>query len=286
MVEMTTKGSRNRRRILVIVAAGFASVIAALSISTYIHNLGDNEAPSSDIAAETATLVQLTPALRKALSEFSPFDTAAGDMVLGVVPIADMDKAERTKLRNMWERTVAPNFRPKGEAGIEWRKIRWSLVRWQVPEGRHKDPSPPGPLDGYTARWAIDGLPFIVGGSWHPNTSGWGSVTISLTGDDRLYFTYPSSRELEERYPHRTVVKDIDRTRLLEILTTVFRFPWRSVDDFVVTCSLSPTSAGHLRIESLRYHQQGESRDWFDMVSLHVDPGDPQKISISITGRQ
>ena len=280
-------GSRNSPRLVLVVALGFASVLAALAIAAYLRSYEDDgtsgfRVPDEEMhSTDTAPLLRYTTVLARQLARLSPFDTEVGGVMGGIVPIVDVAGAERTKLRGLWERIVAPDFNPEENTGIEWRKLRWSEVRWQARDGRHKNPSPPR-IEGYAARWFIDESPFVVDGWWRPNNLGWVRITISLAGNDQLRCKYPRLEDLAPQGPFRIVVNEIDKTRLLAILTTVFRFPWETVDDFVVTWSPSPTSAGHLRIESSRPRQRGDSVDWFDEVPLHIESVDPQKVSITV----
>ncbi len=242
---------------------------------------------------EPAPAYSYTTELAASLARLSPFDAASGDRMGGVVPIGDVAEEKRARVRRLWEIVLAPESRPKDDESVEWRVLRWSQVRWETLKPPGKTPTPPC-ADQYTARWMSNGSPFVVRSTRRdPDKLDSISVTIHLSGDARVQCKYPQLKDLApDQIAGPVLVKDIDKERLLAVLTGVFRFPWQAVDDFVVTWSPSPTSAGHLRIESARGRKQGdheawpnreEQAAWYDDVPLHLDSsGDPQKLTISM----
>lgn len=251
-------------------------------------------APNDDRQlAELAPVYPYTAALAADLARLSPFDTAIGDRMGGVVPIGDVAEEKRALVRRLWEIVLAPESRPKDDESVEWRVLCWSQVRWETPKPQGKSPTPPN-ADRYAARWLSNGSPVVVtSAQWDPNKLDSISVTIHLSGDARVQCKYPQLKDLTpEQIAGPVLVKDINKERLLAVLTGVFRFPWQAVDDFGVTWSPSPTSAGHLRIESARRRMQEDHEAWpkrevqaawYDEVPLHLDSsGDPQKLSVSM----
>lgn len=285
---MTDRSGKRTRR-LWLAGASFAALGAALTLAAYVRKLDDDMSSLGSSAAtipitDTGPVRSYPAGLARQLRRMSPFDVAVGDVMGDVVPIGDVGGETRVGLRALWERVIAPEFLPHGDGEIEWRKTRWSEVRWEERRGKNKIPTPPS-MDSDRARGLIDGSPVVVGGSLGPNGSGWISTTISLSGDDRLYCGHSRLPGSADQDLGPVIANNCDKSRLLAILTTVFRFPWKTTDDFEVLwrprASAMPPLC--LRIESTRRRQPGQPKDWFDEVSLANHPGDPQKLSIGVS---
>lgn len=257
-------------------------LVASLVSWVLVLRLGPEpryDAPISQAPAiDPADRIRFTNALGKQLQALSSFDTPIGGKMGDVVPIAELSEKERACLRLGWEQVLQPRFCPSESTKVQWRKVLWSQVPWAEPRQGRKDPTPPK-YDVCVASWMVDKLRVRVRGSGLPGRTAVG-VTLYLVGDSKVPFSYPTLGELADAPHGRAIVHRIDKTALLSVLTTVLRFPWQTVDDFVVTCTISPTSPGHLRIEASHPPTPGRPREWFEEVPLSIRGDDPQRLSV------
>ncbi|MCC7293933.1 MAG: hypothetical protein IT449_17880 [Phycisphaerales bacterium] len=250
--------------------------------------------PSSPLAwqqepvSDAASAEHYSTALRAELTRLSPFDTKVGQRIRGVVPVEDVASELREDVRRLWERLLSPKYFPEPDQQVEWRAVLWSQVNWEPPRPHSKDPTPPR-MNDYLARWTACDTVVVAACVQRENGPLDGlRITITLKGDERIQCQYPTATDAvnqkfdRRRNSGRVPVKDIDKQRLLNVLTRVFRFPWETKADFIVTWDPSPTSGGDLHIESSRIHEEGADRQWFDEVGLDLeDAGDAQTLSIS-----
>lgn len=231
-----------------------------------------------------------TTALGKELAQLSPFDKKAGERMGGVVLVGDVDAGRREEVRRLWERLLNSEYFPKPDQQVEWRAVLWSQVNWELPRPHSKDPTPPR-ANVCFARWSSHGTSVMaVGFEGEDGLRDRLRVTITLKGDNEIHYRCPTLEDAENqkldgrRNSWRVPVKDIDKQRLLNVLTTVFRFPWQTKADFLVTWAPSPVGKGDLLIESSRIPASDVEQQWFDEAGLDLaDTGDGQALSISVS---
>jgi hypothetical protein len=146
---------------------------------------------------------------------------------------------------------------------------------------------------GVEGTWSVGRYTFYIGGSAHLDFFG---VTIKLAGNERIDFRL---RTYEEKIGDKGWPQDvIDKRKLLQILTTMLQFPFRSEEDFTVLDGPSGVYegvrvfSGNIRSayrDSRKYYEDGAKESnlaWYDEATVFVTDSDPQYVCLTIDLRE
>jgi len=233
----------------------------------------------ADFDPDVAKRPRLRMALGKARlgAPFCEFELPSGSGPL--LPSEGIPAVAKQTLRRRWELVVAQPFLPFSEDDVEWK-------------GRDEYPTAPE-QNTLAARWMTS-----VGALTAKSMPAANGIVFCLrmSGDDRVSFRFLTNTEgpAAASRPEDVFPQDIvDKPRLREILSTCFRFPFETVDDFEVFSGPSgvyegvPVFSGSIRWsrpladESATLGWENRS-DAFNRARLSITDSEPQYLCIGV----
>jgi hypothetical protein len=239
--------------------------------------------PCARTPADDDPDVAKRPCFRDALAELRTiyhFDFASNDPSWILVPGDEVPATEKELMIARWEKVVAGVYLPLRVEPLQWGGYRYA-----------GDPE----LVRFVAKWATRGQTIV--GVGFPRSDVF-LLWLHLRGDDRISFRIRPGGERLNTYgqkPGKIPQDFIDKERLLEILTTQFQFPYKTLDDFFVIDTTSDEIDGvrvfkgevesrYMQVDFGRYNNPGDKSTlhWYDRVSLFITDSEPQYFYLGI----
>ncbi len=272
---MSHKARAHRVELYAIVAAG-VSILFPLSLRAQTPNpeLENQQRASRDARPKH----RYTHSLSEQSRRESCFDVPPGELFGGIVPIGAVDEVEKESQQVLWKLALAPSALPSRDSRVEWCKTLWSAVDWQDAQARTKEPSPPRNWpDSIFARWRANGTTLIVSGmSWKEIVVV--GVTVVPLEAVRLKMEYPRPSD----DPRVLSDREIDKLRLLEIMSSTLQTPWAGIDQVDVRWSPSAIGAAYFSIVSSAKPENTTEPEIDDGIGLLIHGSSPQRVRFDV----